>query len=195
MRFLGNLNPLMIMVVSILLGFILLSYLLARTSFKIYNKQSRASYLIIAGIALLFGIEVIVADMWLVDYPENINILLPESLLFYPSIGYIVEIFFHLLPISLVVLLLSSLKRLHINSIVWISIFGVALMEPLYQVWFTSDSSLITSIYTAVHVFLFSLTQLIIFKRFDFVSMYMFRIVFYLIWHILWGELRIEYLF
>jgi len=194
-RFLGNLNPLAAILISILTGFSLLAFLLSKTQFKVYKKLNIKSYFIIAFIALLFGIEVIAADIWLVDYSADINILYPKSLLFYPAIGYIVEVFFHLLPISLFILILSSLSYFSVNKIVLISIIATAIIETLYQIWFTSQNSLITTIFTGIHVFLFSLTQLLIFKHLDFISMYLFRIMFYFIWHILWGQFRLDLLF
>jgi hypothetical protein len=194
-RFLGNINPLVLLLISIVAGFSLLTYLISNTGFTIYKKGDIKRYSIIAGIALVFGIEVIAADIWLVEYPADINILFPESLLFYPVIGYIVEVFFHLLPISLIIMFLSVFRKLSLNKIIWISIITVSILEPLYQIWFTSKGSYFTMIYTGIHVFLFSLTQLLIFKRYDFISMYLFRIVFYSIWHILWGHFRLDLLF
>jgi len=194
-RFLGDLNPLGILLVTFFLGFFSLAYLIFKTQLAIYKKHNLKDYLIISGIALVFGIEVILADIWLIDYSADINIFFPKSLLFYPAIAYIVEIIFHLVPISFFVFVLSLFRRLSINKIVWISIIAVVIIEPLYQVWFTFQDSKIAVIYTGIHVFLFSLTQLLIFKRFDFVSMFLFRIVFYSIWHILWGHFRLELIF
>ena len=193
--FLGNINPLLALLISIITGFALLTFLISKTQFAIYKKLGLKSYSIIAGIALLFGFEVIAADIWLVEYPADINVLFPKSLLFYPVIGYIAEVFFHLLPISLIILILSSFRKLSKTKIVWISVITVSMLEPLYQISFISQNSSITIIYTGIHVFLFSLTQLLIFKRFDFISMYMFRIIFYFIWHILWGYFRLDLLF
>ena len=194
-RFLGNINPLFAILITIITGFILFYFLLSKTPFVIFKKQPLRRYFLIAGIAILFGIEVIAADIWLVDYSADINILFPESLLFYPSMGYIVEVFFHLLPISFIIFVLSSFSKLSTDKIVWITIIIVAIIEPLYQVWFTSQNSLTTTIYTGFHVFLFSFTQLLIFKYADFISMYLFRLLFYFIWHILWGQYRLDLLF
>ncbi|MCB9291467.1 MAG: hypothetical protein H6560_29470 [Lewinellaceae bacterium] len=45
----------------------------------------------------------------------------------------------------------------------------------------------------SLHIFLINLIQLWLFKRYDFVSMYTFRLVYYLIWHIGWGWVRLGY--
>jgi hypothetical protein len=58
------------------------------------------------------------------------------------------------------------------------------LNDPL---WFT--------IYIAIHLFVFTITQLIIFKNHDLLSMFGFRLAYYMIWHIVWGYLRLDLLF
>lgn len=194
-RFLGDINPVLAILITIITGFSIFKFLLSKTQFVIYKKHNLKTYLIITSIAVIFGIEVIAADIWLVDYSADINILFPKSLLFYPSIGYIVEVFFHLLPISLIIIFLTSFKKFNINIIVWISIIIVSIIEPLYQIWFTDLSSLTTTIYTGIHVFLISIIQLLIFKYLDFITMYLFRLIFYFIWHILWGHFRLDLLF
>lgn len=194
-RFIGNINPLIVLSASIFLGYMLFLFLTSKTPFAIYKNKTPITYLIITCISLLFGLEIIAADLWIIKYPADINILFPQSILFYPAIGFIVEILFHLLPVSAIIFLLTTLTKLSMSKIVWISIVIVAIIEPVYQIQFASQSTLITVIYTSVHIFLFSLTQLIIFKRFDFVSMYFFRLVFYAIWHIIWGYFRIYLLF
>jgi hypothetical protein len=45
--------------------------------------------------------------------------------------------------------------------------------------------------FTAVHILLFGLAELYIFLRFDFISMYAFRIVYYAYWHVAWGHARL----
>ena len=49
--------------------------------------------------------------------------------------------------------------------------------------------------YVGLHVFLINLIQLLIFKRYDFVTMYSFRLVYYLFWHMRWGPKEMLLLF
>ena len=44
-------------------------------------------------------------------------------------------------------------------------------------------------------VFVIAVLQLYVFRRFDFASMYSFRLVYYAWWHILWGTIRLSVLF
>ena len=52
-----------------------------------------------------------------------------------------------------------------------------------------------SSAYVAAFVFVFTLVELYIYRRYDFVSMYSFRLAFYIWWHIIWGYLRLQWLF
>jgi len=49
--------------------------------------------------------------------------------------------------------------------------------------------------YGSKNILLINLFQLSIFKRYDFVSMYSFRLVYYAIWHIVWGVVRLNLFF
>jgi hypothetical protein len=46
-----------------------------------------------------------------------------------------------------------------------------------------------------VHIYVFNALQLYVFKRYDFLSMYAFRLVYYLHWHVVWGYMRLQLLF
>lgn len=194
-RFIGDLNPLGGVMITGIAGFFGLIYLISGTQLAVYKKHRARDYLIISGIALIFGLEVIAADLWLVDYGADINTAFPKSLLFYPAIGYGAEMVFHVLPLALFVFILSRCKKLDIDRIVWISIIAVMLIEPLFQAWFVLPDSITTAVYTGLHVLLFSAAQLLIFKRYDFVSMYLMRLIFYAIWHIAWGYMRLQLIF
>ena len=63
------------------------------------------------------------------------------------------------------------------------------------QVLFDSEPFSWADVYTWVHVFAIALLQLYVFRRFDFTSMYVFRLIYYAYWHIIWGVLRLELLF
>jgi hypothetical protein len=149
-----------------------------------------------SGLAILFALPTILVDIS-VRFPEDLNILFPQSLLFYPAIAYVVEVLFHLLPLSLLLIVLTSIfKKVDQNKVIWFCILIVALLEPAYQtIGFIEQYPLWTVIYVGLHVFLFNVVQLSIFKRYDFISMYSFRLVYYILWHIVWGYARLPVLF
>ena len=79
----------------------------------------------------------------------------------------------------------------------WIlrSSYGFVIIEPTFQVLFQGRDFMWGDIYTWIHVLVISALQLYIFWRFDFVSMYVFRLFYYFYWHILWGVIRLDVLF
>jgi hypothetical protein len=120
----------------------------------------------------------------------------PQALWFYPIIGLVAEAVFHLAPLSV---LLAATRivapRVSTNRRAWACIALVALVEPTFQVVFTAGISPVTSALVGLHVLGISVAQLVIFRRFDFASMYVMRLVYYLWWHIVWGTLRLDVLF
>lgn len=196
-RFMGSINPLIVILLIIFLGVVLLSLLLSRGWFAIFRKENLKRIFRWYGLAVLFGLIAIVVDLKVV-FPADQNVLFPGSLAFYPVMGFIVEILFHVLPFSLILIILTPLsKKINHNKIIWVSIFPVSLLEPILQVLlgYSGQYPSWTYVWTGLHVYLITLSQLIIFKRYDFVSMYSFRIVYYIIWHILWGYVRLQLLF
>lgn len=77
--FIGNVNLLIVLLVSILIGYFSFVVLKSKTPLAIYKNHRPKTYLMIVGISLLFGVETIIADLWIADYPEDINISFPFS--------------------------------------------------------------------------------------------------------------------
>ena len=191
---LGFMHPLVALQFVILAYFLFFLYLLGNTSLVIYRKKSWKVYLGVFGIALFFGVLVIAADLWWVNYPLDINIPVPESLLYYPVMGYMAEAVFHLLPLIFFFFLLKSVTRLPMYTILMISLVLAAIAEPVFQI-VVGDYDANTRIFTGIHVFLFSIAQLWVFRYYDWVTMYLLRLFYYGIWHIAWGAMRMEVLF
>lgn len=195
-RFIGGIDPLPAGLSIIFLGGILFTFILSRGWFAVYKTENLKGLYLSAGLAAILGIIMILIDCKIV-FPVDTNILFPVSLLFYPAIGFFVEILFHVLPLTLLLFTMTSLFRnVRYENLLWISIFIVALLEPVYQtLWMGGKYPLWAAAYVGVHVFLINLFQLLIFKHYDFISMYSFRLVYYLIWHIGWGYVRLNVLF
>jgi len=197
--YIGNINPLLMIPFVILLGFVLLTYLLSRGWFSIYKRGNLRRFFFTSSLAANLALVIILLDSArLVVFPADINVLFPQSLLFYPTIGYIVEIVFHILPLSLLLFFLTSLsKNISYGKIIWPCLLVVSLLEPIFQTVFglSEQYPFWTILYTLIHVFLINFSQLAIFKRYDFTTMYSFRLVYYLLWHIVWGYLRLTLLF
>ena len=197
-RFLGRINPLIAFLCAIAVGFALLSWSLSQGWFVIYREGNRQGLLWASGLASVLGIIMILMDTRIV-FPADTNILFPKSLLFYPAIGFFCEILFHVLPVVALLVVLSSIfKSARFEALVWVVVLIISAVEPVYHMMDMVSSNRFPSwavVYVGFHVFLFNLIQLRIFKRYDFVSMYVFRLVYYLFWHIGWGYVRLRVLF
>lgn len=197
-RFTGRISPFSATLVLLLAGFTSLSYLTSKTSILIHQRNNYKGIYIAAGLASIFGTMVIIADLFLL-YPEDINAEFPVSIPFYPAIGFFAEILFHLFPFTIFVFFLSGFRKKVTNEcVILCGIAAVSFIEPFYQLTAMGGNGRYSPallIHTGVNVFLISILQLIIFKKYDFISMYVFRLVYYLIWHIIWGHFRLQILF
>lgn len=197
-KFFGNIHPMIVILTVIMLGGASLRYLESTGRFSIYGGGSLRSLLASSTPAVLMAAVIILVDLVAV-LPEDINVLLPESLFFYPAIGYVAEIVFHVLPLSLLLFTLPQISEsLSINRVLLPCIVAVSLLEPAFQLWLGGfgDNPLWVNAYSnGIHVLIFNLLQLKLFANRDFASMYTFRIVYYLLWHIAWGYIRLGLLF
>ena len=186
--FFGKLNPLLAIFIVILLGTILSVFLLSRGWFAIHKAGEYKGFLVAAGLAALPGLVIILIDLKAV-FPEDVNQPFPDSLFFYPIFGFVVEVIFHMLPLALLLFILTSIFKLNFEKMVWPCILVVALLEPIFQtiLGFSRPYPTWVAVCVFVNILLINLLQLSIFKRYDFVSMYSFRLVYYATWHIVWG--------
>jgi len=195
--YLGNLNPLLVVLLVTAIGFVSLGFLHSHGWFKIYaGEKSRKGAAHAAILASLLAVAAILVDLGH-PFPRDMNVPPPQSLLFYPAIGYLVEITFHALPLSLLLASLGGLaNRVSSQVLVWGCILTAALLEPILQVrWAASASGgSWVDAFVGVQVFVVNLLQLYIFRRYDFISMYVLRLTYYLDWHILWGFARLRVL-
>ena len=128
----------------------------------------------------------------LFGFSEDMNVAWPASVLFYPMIALVAEVLFHLAPLGAVVLLSKSRwsgLTLDARSIGVIG--GVALVEPTFQV--VANPTLAAFVFP--HVYLIGFVQLLLLRKYGYVAMVAFRLSYYLLWHIVWGALRLPILF
>ena len=194
--FFGTLNPLLVMLALILLGAILSVFFLSRGWFVVYKAGEYKGFLVAACLAALPGLIIILIDLKAI-FPADTNRPFPDSLFFYPIFGFVVEVVFHMLPLALILFILTSIFKINFEKVIWPSILIVSLLEPIFQtvLGFSRPYPTWVTVCVFANIFLINLFQLSIFKRYDFVSMYSFRLVYYAIWHIIWGQMRLVLLF
>lgn len=194
--FIGNINPLLAIALVAVVGFVSLGFLYSRGWFEIYARQRHLRGLAVSAIAAtLLGIEIVFAELTnIIRMPADMNVPPPYSLLFYPIIAYVVEVVFHALPLALLLAALGPVfKKRNEVGLVWLCILVVSFIEPIFQVR-SGQSFSWSQAYVALHVFAINLLQLYVFRRYDFISMYSFRLAYYMYWHIIWGYLRLQWL-
>jgi hypothetical protein len=192
----GSMNPRLAIAMTVVLGFASLGFLRVRDEFQIYaGKTTLQGMILSAKLSTLFAVAVILVDLS-VHFPRDLNVPSPWSLLFYPVIAYVAEIYFHALPLALLLIFLRLLfKKPDTNGLIWLCILLSSFLEPFFQLGWSEHISRGLQIYVGLSVFAFNFLQLYVFRRYDFVSMYSFRLVYYLYWHILWGYFRLQWLF
>lgn len=193
----GDVNPVLATTFVSLLGVASAAYLNSRRWFAIHSKgEFRRSLIWSVSLATLLVIPVVVVDIF-GGFPKDLNVAAPQSLLFYPVMALIAEVAFHVVPLSLLILVLGPLlMRMGRETTLWFCIIAASMIEPSFQVaWGSEKSPLWANAYVGLHVFAFNMLELYLFKRYGFFSMYMFRIIYYAYWHILWGYLRLQLLY
>ncbi len=197
-RFLGAADPIAAMVLVGLLGLVLLSALHARGWFAIFEVENLRSLGFIGWLATALASAAVLLDL-AIAFPADMNVPLPAALLFYPAIGFLVEVMFHLLPLTLLLFLLTKFSpALGTDRSIGISILLVSLLEPAYQAFAMASSGRFPPWAVAcvgVLVLAVNFFQLLLFKRYDFFSMFAFRLAYYLVWHVAWGSVRLHLLF
>jgi hypothetical protein len=182
----GRINPLLAVTLITALGVVSLRSFDAQGWFEIYTRTNPRGLVLSVTIATLFALVAILVDLNIVS-PHGFDVPPPHAWLFYPAMANVAEVSFHALPLSLLLVFLSPLfKKLNSNVLVWSCIFLTSLLEPIFQL------GLGFSIYVGLYVFAFNLLQLYIFRRYDFVSMYSVRLVYYLQGHIVWSYIRLR---
>lgn len=194
-RFLGHIHPLMVTILCGITGMICLSYLCLSFGLPVFQLPTlRSSILPFTG-AMVFGTIVIVLDLWL-QLPEDLNVRFPISVGFYPAIGFIAEIVFHVAPVTLMA---SSMLGLRVivqrEKVLLTSLIFTAFFEPLYHIAAmlrSGEYDLLTLWIIGIHIWMINLFQLFVFRKSGFYHMFLFRLGYYLIWHVAWGYFRLE---
>lgn len=193
-RFLfGSLNPLVPTAAAALLGAAALRRLALLGWFQAGGASGRSVALAsVLGAALT--VPVILVDL-LGGFPAELNVPFPESLLFYPSIAVVAESAFHLVPLALIATVWRW-TSLEFSRGRLFAIGIAALIEPILQVvWGSELSPTWANAYVGIHLLVFNVVALEIFRRSGFVALYGFRVGYYLVWHVTWGYFRVPLLF
>lgn len=190
--FFRSIPPLLAVSIIGVVGVVSLGFLSARGWFEMaVRSESLRGVAWSLAFATLFAVMIILADL-VATFPYE-HVQPPQSLLFYPTMAFVAEIVFHALPLSILLGLLGWLFKDRVpTGLVWLCILLASCLEPVFQLtWGSSEFPLSwVGAYVGVHIFAFNVLQLTIFRRYDFISMYACRLLYYLYWHVMWGWAR-----
>ena len=143
------------------------------------------------GLAIFFLLIAVLID-WKIRFPVGMNVPFPQALLYYPVMAFLVEVIFHLIPLTAWLFIINHrIRSMDRTPSDWSMIACIALIEPTFQVMM-DDYTWGFLILTWLNLFGFNLVQLFVFRKFGFFAMYGFRLFYYLLWHIIWGQLRLD---
>lgn len=190
--YLGGLDPVAVMIAVSALGFVSLADLRSRASFQIARRDDvLAGCRFTAVLVPLFTLAAVGADL-LFRYPRDMNVPAPDAFAFYPAIAFLVEVCLHAVPLAVLIALFARSGTLSDRRF-WVLATPVALLEAGFQT--AAAVTAATAAFSGVHLLAFGLAELHVFRRYGFVSMYVFRLAYYVLWHGVWGALRLEWLF
>lgn len=139
-----------------------------------------ATALPLAGVAI--GVDIAVG------FPIDTNVPWPQAWVAYPVIAIAAEAAFHLLPLGgLVWMTRSRFDDLRITRRTWALVLAAAAVEPAAQA--VLGSALLP--FVVPHVAFIGVVQTLLLRRFGYVPMVAFRLIYYLAWHVLWGHARL----
>lgn len=194
-RFIGGVSPVLAVAVAGAAGIGALTTL--DSAGWVGTDPSRKGLARSSLLAVGLGAAIILADSAL-GFGEGINVTWPASLLFYPVMAFIAEVAFHLVPLALIVVVSARLARRNMGGAATIGpVVAVALFEAVYQVLGSATAGVSRWLlaYLSVHMVAFAIAGLTALRGYGFGAMMWLRLVYYAIWHVAWGVLRLELLF
>jgi hypothetical protein len=163
------------------------------------DVRNRRRILIAIALGILLGFLAILTD-WVTGWTQivaakmglkTIHIDFPASLLIYPGGAIIVNVIYRIFPIPLLLWLISGvlLKGRAQTKIFWILAILTSFVEPLSDLGLRKYGFLMmSSVFLEDYALNFS--EAYLFRKFGFLTPILMRIVFYLLWHVLWGVVR-----
>ena len=159
----------------------------------------RRRLLVPAAVGLGFGLLSAILDTtfhWTAAFAQHhalqtFNAPFPGSLLFYPGGAVLVEAFYRLLPIPLLLWLISSvvLRGRGQRQVFWALALLTSLIEPVTQdLEGLADAGLLLVATQFVPDYALNLVEAAAFRTSGLLSMWLVRVAMYLVWHVAYGN-------
>ena len=191
-RFIGRLPGPFVVAAAGAAGLGALTFLERRGFWRCSTRATTLRGIGVAGAAALPLAAVAIGVDAAAGFPSDTNVAWPQAWVVYPVFAVVAETAFHLLPLSaLVGLTRSQFDDLHLTERTWALVLTAALVEPVAQAVLGS----VLLPFVVPHVFLIGVVEMLLLRRFGYLPMVAFRLLYYLAWHVLWGHARLELLF
>lgn len=186
----GDLSPGVVSLGVCVLGLLSLESL-SRRGWLNHSRPGRPSHLAVVAVGATLTAPVILVDR-LGGFPPDVHVPWPASLLFYPAIAVVAACTFHAIPLGIASLVWPK-RNAEAERTALLTAMGCAsLIEPALQVaWGAGHSPTWANTYVGFHVLLFNAIALHVFTRRGFTAAIVFRLSYYLIWHVAWGHARL----
>ncbi len=196
-RFFGPIPPVVAVVVALLTGLASMRILDSRgwIRFNLGDLTVRHVAIVVIAAAALSAVA-IVADIT-IGFDEDVNVRWPGSLAFYAVIAVVAEVVFHLVPLAMGSLVVSTPQFDAPGRSVVSVLALVALIEAAFQVVASraGGDALALTAFVAVHLIVIGLAQVGLFWYVGPWAMLLFRPAYYAFWHVGWGYLRLRAIF
>lgn len=193
-RYFGRVHPLVALAGSICLGTTGLLVLRAGDWgwVDVFDTSARG-FVVAAVAAVSLAAIAIVADST-IRFADDINVSWPNSLVFYSAVAIVAEVVFHVVPLAVLELLFEpDFDGASLGADALVCVTVVALIETVFQVVASvrNGARVPLVVFVTVHLFVVGVAQVLLFWRFGVLAMVGFRLVYYALWHVTWGHLRL----
>jgi len=191
---LGEYSPALVAIAVSVVGVLSLEAS-ARRGWLHYAAPGRPRLRMLVGLGAALTVPVIVVD-WLGGFPPGINVRWPSALLLYPVVAVMAELVFHACPVGIAAVSWPKGSPAADRVGLFVALAVAALIEPSFQVlWVLGQSPPWANAYVGFHLLVFNIVALQVFRLRGFLAAYLFRLSYYVVWHILWGHARLGLLF
>jgi len=195
-RFYGSIPPVLLTLIAVAVGAGLMVFLSGRGWLP--PEPDRGPQLLRhLVIGAFVAVPAVIFDLF-VHFPEDMNVAWPESVPFYTGVALVAEVGFHLVPLAALILVTGwTFGPPGENaSRTLVAVLIVAAAEALFQaVDALSGEDRRLVIFVVPQLALVGAVQLLTLRWYGFGAMLMFRYGYYLVWHIVWGYLRLGVVF
>jgi hypothetical protein len=197
-RFLGPIPAPAAVAVAAGAGIVALEVLTRRGWCPPRDQLDRRTAALLVGAAAVLAGAAISFDL-AVPFDEDMNVTWPESMLFYPTMAFLAEVALHLVPLAILAATTPAPRSGRAapgRATALTAIVAVATVEAGLQ----TASALAgpdrrAALFVAPHLVVIGVVELLGFRRNGFAALVTFRLTYYLLWHVVWGPVRLGLLF